>query len=118
MGENVVKLGADSPFAAVQEHMSDEDFGEFTKLASHHAVIGHVVFDDRADVIASENVDEAYVAAFANAFDICDALTEEVGQKTHVGTLFESRKLEITCRRYGEMRAVILQGKGAKKGVA
>jgi len=118
MANKVVKLSADSKFEVLREHMNEDEFVEFSKLCSHHTTIGHVVFNEHAETIVAENVDEGYVAAFANVFDICDALTEELDQTTHAGTLFESRKMEISCRRYSNARAVILQGKGAAKAGA
>jgi hypothetical protein len=118
MAENVVKLGNDDPLSPARERLSDADFTDFSKLKAHPAVIGHAVFDDKADVIVAENIDEGFIATFANAFDICGELTDEVGQKAHVGTVFESRKMEITCRRYGDLRAIVVQGKGGKAGKA
>lgn len=111
MAKKVVKLASDRTFDLIREHLNEDEFADFAKLCDHHSTIGHVVFTPESDVVVAENVDETDTAAFANVFDICGALTEEVGQKTHVGTSFESRKMEIICRCYSNARTVVLQSK-------
>lgn len=114
MGENVVKLDRFSETSHAAGHMTDTEFVDFQKIASHPATVGYILFDPDAEVLASAHVSEANAAAFANVFDLCDRLTEGLGQKEHRSTVFEGREMEITCRRLEAARLVVLRGKGMR----
>jgi len=111
MANKVVKLAGNREFDLLRKHLTEEEFADFSELCNHHRTIGHLVLNDNAQILSSENVDENDCAAFENVFDICDALTEEIGQKMHVSTSFESRSMEVICRRYPLARTVVLQTK-------
>lgn len=112
MSKNVVKLETTSDTSVIRNHLTDREFAEFEEICSHPHTIGHVLFNPDAEVIASENFDEADAAALANVFDICGDLTESFGQNEHVSTVFEGREKEITCRRLSAARLVYFRGKG------
>lgn len=117
MGENVVKLETVNETSTLSKHMTEAEYNDFQKLAAHPATVGYILFDPSAEIIGSQNISENNAAAFANVFDICDDLTERVGQKTHVSTVFEGREMEITCRRLDAARLVVFRGKNRKAGV-
>jgi hypothetical protein len=116
MRENVVKLDQSDISLAVRNQLSDHEYEDLKSLCNHPKTVGHVLLDTNSEVVDCTNIDEGQIAAFANVFDICDALTGEFGQESHVSTVFESRDVEITCRRYAEVRAVVMQAKGNRKG--
>ena len=112
MTASIVKLDGPDWTAVARQHLTDEEYKLFSEDCSHPATVGHILFNDDAQTLTSHNVDETQTAVFANVFDICSGLTEELGQKSHQSAVFESRKMEITCRRLSKTRYVLLRAKG------
>ncbi len=114
MTTNIVKLENTDASLVARNHLTETEFDFVKSECDHPATVGHILFDSEAEVLVSENIDEANVAALANVFDICSELTEELGQKTHSATVFESREMEITCRRLSATRLVVCRSKGGR----
>lgn len=114
MGENVVKLGTFNETSEIAGHMTEAEFADFHKVAGHPATVGYILFDPDAEILACDRISETNAAAFANVFDICDSLTEQVGQREHLSTVFEGREMEITCRRLEAARLVVFRRKAMK----
>lgn len=115
MAQKVVKLKTDDAATALRTILSEDEFTDFQTQCEHPATIGHLVLNDAAEVIAAAGVDEDNAAPLANVFDICEALTADVGQKEFVSTVFEARDMEITCRRLSAARLIVFRAKGNRK---
>jgi len=115
MNEKVVKLGSSADTIKGLESLTETELAEVKALHSHPSTVGYIVFDADAEVIYSENVDDMSAPVFANVFDMCEGLGESLGQTGHRSTVFESKSMEITCRRFEDVRVVVVQGKGVRK---
>lgn len=114
MSTNIVKLESNDSTLVARNYLTETEFEYLKEECSHPATVGHILFDADAEVLGSKNIDEANVAALANVFDICGELTDDLGQKSHNATVFESREMEITCRRLSAARLVVFRSKGNK----
>lgn len=112
MTEKIVQLDRSEQSSSIRNYLTVNEYSELKTLCAHPANRGHIVFDQDSAVLERNNVDDSHAAALANVFDICGALIEPFGQKKHVATTFEGRDMEITCRRFSELRLVVLRGKG------
>jgi len=115
MTKNIVKLETNDSNATMRGLLSDAEYDEVKELRAHPATISHVLLSTELEVLDSENVDETNAAALANVFEICGTLTDEIGQKQHVATVFEGRDMEITCKCLENARLVLFRAKGNRK---
>lgn len=111
MGQNIVELQPTGESGVGTELLTSAEVEEIKELLSHPANIGHILFDPDAEVLDSSNVDEGNAPVLANAFDLCECLAVDLGQRHHISATFEGRDLEITCRRLSSSRLVVFRSK-------
>ncbi|MEL6520765.1 MAG: hypothetical protein AAFQ66_07360 [Pseudomonadota bacterium] len=115
MNDTVVKLGSSGEPRSYRDRLTDTEKEELEAFRSHPATSGFILFDDMADVLVAEQVDDMSAAVFANVFDICESLAEQMGQREHNSITFENRWTEIACYRWTSTRMVVFRAKGNRK---
>ena len=114
MNKNVVHLGSQD-IDPIRLPLTDAEATEMQSLIGHPSTLGHILFDEDAEILTMDAVDEMSAPVFANVFDLCETLGGELGESIHTATTFETRGMEISCLRWNVTRLVVFRSKGSKK---
>lgn len=94
-------------------NLTEKEMEQMRKILTHPANTGYVLFDPNSEILESANIDEELAPALAHVFDLCDGLSGDLGQQSHMGTVFEGREQEISCHRLNGARLVVFRSKAA-----
>jgi len=115
MTVNVFHLDAAESVEDWSELLSEAERETLAKTKDDPTSTGYMLIDEEGDILVSHNVAEIAAPVFANVFDICEQLREELSQSEHRSVTFESRDTMITCHRFSATQLVVYRSAASKR---